>query len=76
MNYETLGGLVREMPPSQRRLVVIIVGSIIRMWMMLRVINSLEALIVEWNHGRRREMIAKHVVELVGSLFLVIILNV
>lgn len=75
MNFETLGGLVREMPYSQRRLLVITVGRIIRAWFILRVINSLQALIVEWNYRGRREMIVKHIVELAGGLYLVAILS-
>lgn len=75
MNFETLGGLVREMPYSQRRLVVVTVARIMRMWFILRVINSLKALIVEWNYRGRREMIVKHTVELAGGLYLVAILN-
>lgn len=75
MNFETLGGLVREMPYSQRRLLVVTVGRIMRAWFILRVIHSLQALVVEWNHRGRREMIVKHIVELAGGLYLVAILS-
>ena len=77
MNCDILGDLVREMPYSPRRLVIITVGRIIRMWMVLGVINSLKGLFVEWNYGRRRrrEMIVKYIIELGGSLFLVMTLS-
>ena len=71
MNYETLGDLVRPVPYSQRRLIVVTVGRFTRMWMILRVIECLKAL----SHRSRREMVVKHIVQLAGGLWLVMVLS-